>query len=213
MTRQLQANRRGAAAELAEVRNLQPCHAIKAHGEGPAATGFKKIAKSDAEFSEFLDSDLKLCRSRSWVRREGAGQAGLSMRALFISVALVSAALSGCITCRIPLNAPPYDPTQWGWGPQERFCVTRSYYGFAKDYPGVRPYRLVPPGAPPYMNPGSPGCCSPAGPPCGACGPTYGPNGMPMWSAQTPMVSSPLAVSPTGVGMNGVGMNPTAVAF
>jgi hypothetical protein len=200
--------RLSASTELAEARNLRPWHAIKSHGEGPAATGFKKIAKSEAEFSEFLDSDLKLCRSRSWVRKEGADQSGLSMRALCISISavLVSAALSGCITCRIPLNAPPYDPTQWGWGPQERFCVTRSYYGFAKDYPGVRPYRLVPPGAPPYMNPGSPGCFSPAGPPCGACGPTYGPNGMPMWSAQTPMVSSPVAVNPTG-------MNPNAVAF
>ncbi len=59
------------------------------------------------------------------------------MRALFLSAALISAALSGCVRCCVPLNAPPYDPSQWGWGPQERFYVTRSYYGLAKDYPGV----------------------------------------------------------------------------
>lgn len=134
------------------------------------------------------------------------------MRALLISAALVSAALSGCITCRIPLNAPPYDPTQWGWGPQERFCVTRSYYGFAKDYPGVRPYRLVPPGAPPYMNPGAPPCFGP-GPPCAACGSTYGPNAMPMWAAQPPMVGPPVAMNPTAMNPTAVAMNPSAVAF
>jgi len=126
------------------------------------------------------------------------------MRALFISAALVSAVLSGCITCRIPLNAPPYDPTQWGWGPQERFYVTRSYYGFAKDYPGVHPYRMVPPCPPQYSNPAPPPYFGPAPPPYPACGPNgmpCGPNGMPMWSAQAPMAG------PTMV------MNPNAVAF
>ncbi len=135
---------------------------------------------------------------------EGAGHSRLSMRALFISAALVSAALSGCITCRIPLNAPPYDPTQWGWGPQERFYVTRSYYGFAKDYPGVHPYRMVPPCPPQYLNPASPPYFGPAPPTYPACGPNgmpYGPNGMPMWTAQTPMAGAPMV------------MNSTAVAF
>ena len=80
------------------------------------------------------------------------------MRALFLSAALISAALSGCVRCCVPLNAPPYDPTQWGWGPQDRFCVTRSYYGFAKDYPGVHPYYMVPPGAPPRLAPAGPAC-------------------------------------------------------
>jgi hypothetical protein len=126
------------------------------------------------------------------------------MRAFFISAALMSAALSGCITCRIPLNAPPYDPTQWGWGPQERFYVTRSYYGFAKDYPGVHPYRMVPPGSSPYLNSAQPPDFGPGPAPCAACGPNgtpYGPNGMPMWPAQAPLAGPTMA------------MNPTAVAF
>jgi hypothetical protein len=78
------------------------------------------------------------------------------MRALFFSAALISAALSGCVRCCIPLNAPPYDQAQWGWGPQDRFYVTRSYYGFAKDYPGVHPYRMVPPNAPVSLTAGPP---------------------------------------------------------
>jgi hypothetical protein len=111
------------------------------------------------------------------------------MRALFLSAALMSAALSGCMRCCVPLNAPPYDPAQWGWGPQERFCVTRSYYGFAKDYPGTRPYRMVPPGATAY--PVS------AGPMC----PAYGaPVMVPIAAAPGPVV---------GMNVNG----PTAVAF
>jgi hypothetical protein len=136
------------------------------------------------------------------------------MRALLISAALVSTALSGCVRCCIPLNAPPYDPAQWGWGPQDRFCVTRSYYGFAKDYPGVHPYRMVPPGAPPYQ----PGCVRA----CPACGPSVGP-----WPAQIPMagpnVVGPNAVAPNAVAPNAMVPNvvvgpsvaggPTAVAF
>ncbi len=116
------------------------------------------------------------------------------MRALFLSAALISAALSGCVRCCVPLNAPPYDPSQWGWGPQERFYVTRSYYGLAKDYPGVQPYRMVPPGAPAYpMSPGPP--CPACGPPCPACGPTS----MPVWPTQVPMAIPNVAVGPGAV--------------
>jgi hypothetical protein len=115
------------------------------------------------------------------------------MRALFFSAALISAALSGCVRCCVPLNAPPYDPTQWGWGPQDRFCVTRSYYGFAKDYPGTRPYHMVPPGATPaYLT----------NAPCPDCGPIP----MPIWTGQAPVVGANAA------GPN-VAAGPTAVAF
>jgi hypothetical protein len=112
----------------------------------------------------------------------------------------VSAALSGCMRCSIPLNAPPYDPAQWGWGPQDRYCVTRSYYGFAKDYPGVHPYYVVPPGAP--------ACPTSAGPMCPGCGPTV----VPIAAAQMPMaaptVVNPSPVSPTPVGPSPTGPSP-----
>ena len=133
---------------------------------------------------------------------EGAGNTGLFMRALFLSAALLSAALSGCVRCCVPLNAPPYDPTQWGWGPQDRFCVTRSYYGFAKDYPGVHPYYMVPPGAPPRL--------ASAGPSCPGCGPT----GEPVWQAQAPMGGPNVVVGPNlNAGANVVVAGPSAVAF
>lgn len=132
---------------------------------------------------------------------EGAGISGLSMRALFVSAALVSAALSGCVRCCIPLNAPPYDPAQWGWGPQDRYYVTRSYYGFAKDYPGVHPYYMRPPGAAPYQPCG--------GPPCTACGPTV----VPAWPGQAPMATPNVVVVPNGGMVPGVAAGPSAVAF
>ena len=110
----------------------------------------------------------------------------------------------------MPLNAPPYDPTQWGWGPRDRFYVTRSYYGFAKDYPGVHPYRMVPPGAGPYQPCGGPACAS--------CGPAV----VPAWTGQMPM-PGPTVVGPNlpgpnvAVPNNSVGPSvvagPTAVAF
>jgi hypothetical protein len=125
------------------------------------------------------------------------------MRALFLSAALASAALSGCVRCCVPLNAPPYDPAQWGWGPQDRFYVTRSYYGFAKDYPGVHPYRMVPPGV---------AQCPPADfPGCGACGPTV----TGAWPAQMPM-AGPNIVGPNIAGPYVAGPNlgpPNAAAF
>jgi hypothetical protein len=90
----------------------------------------------------------------------------------------------------VPLNAPPYDPTQWGWGPQDRFYVQRSYFGFAKDYPGTYPYRMVPPNATTY-----PVCAGP-----GPMGVPYGP----------PAVVAPIGPMPAPVvGMNG----PSMVAF
>jgi hypothetical protein len=113
------------------------------------------------------------------------------MRALFLIAALISAALSGCVRCCVPLNAPPYDPTQWGWGPQERFYVTRSYLGFAKDYPGTFPYRMVPPGATAY-------------PVCAGPGPIGAPYGPPI---VTPIAPVPVPM----VGMNTSG--PNTVAF
>ena len=109
------------------------------------------------------------------------------MRAFFLSAALISAALSGCIRCSIPLNAPPYDPTQWGWGPQDRFYVTRSYWGFSKDYPGTRAYQMVPPGAPASV--------TPAGLVCPPPGPTV----MPVWTAQAPMSAQTVAAGPAAV--------------
>jgi hypothetical protein len=124
------------------------------------------------------------------------------MRALFLFAAVISTALSGCVRCCVPLNAPPYDPTQWGWGPQDRFCVTRSYYGFAKDYPGVRPYRMLPPGAPaPVAYPA---------PVFHACGPVYAP---------VCPVPPPMAVGPSGMADASVTAGPSvagapaAVAF
>jgi hypothetical protein len=126
------------------------------------------------------------------------------MRALFLSVALVSAALSGCVRCCVPLNALPYEPAQWGWGPRDRFCVTRSYYGFAKDYPGVRPYRMVPPGAPARL--------ASAGPACAVCGPTP----MPAWTVQSPMTAPNGAAGPSafaGPNVASGSAGPSAVAF
>ncbi|HXY36896.1 MAG TPA: hypothetical protein VEI07_21895 [Planctomycetaceae bacterium] len=127
------------------------------------------------------------------------------MRALFFSAALVSAALCGCVRCSIPLNAPPYDPAQWGWGPQDHFYVTRSFYGFAKDYPGTHPYYMVPPNAPVRF--------IAAGPACANCGPTM----IPVWSARAPMggpngVAPTMVMGPAAVGPN-VAVGPTAVAF
>jgi hypothetical protein len=109
------------------------------------------------------------------------------MRALFISAALLSAVLSGCVRCCIPLNAPPYDATQWGWGPQDRFCVTRSYYGFAKDYPGTHPYYMVPPNAPPRFVDANPMC------------PTCGPNIVPVCQTQVSVAPSNVAAGPAAV--------------
>jgi hypothetical protein len=138
---------------------------------------------------------------------EGAGNTRLFMRALFLSAALISAALSGCVRCCVPLNAPPYDPAQWGWGPQDRFCVTRSYYGFAKDYPGVHPYYMVPPGAPPRLASDTLACSG------------CGPNGVPVWQAQAPMGGPNVVVGPNSggpnlnAGANVVFAGPSAVAF
>jgi hypothetical protein len=129
------------------------------------------------------------------------------MRALFLSAALISVAVSGCVRCCVPLNAPPYDPAQWGWGPQDRFCVTRSYFGFAKDYPGVHPYYMVPPGAPPRLASGGPGCPG--------CGPTV----VPVWQAQAPMGGPNFVVGQNVGGPNAatapsvVFAGPSAVAF
>ena len=147
----------------------------------------RKILQPSGVSPDFLNSGLKVCRKGEWIRREGAGISGLLMRAFFLTAAMMSAALSGCMRCSIPLNAPPYDPTQWGWGPKERFCVTRSYYGFAKDYPGTRPYRMVPPGAQAPL--------TPAGLTC----PPTGPMMAPVWTAQAPTPGPTVAAGPTAI--------------
>jgi hypothetical protein len=123
------------------------------------------------------------------------------MRALLFSAALVSAALSGCVRCAIPLNAPPYDASQWGWGPQSQFYVTRSYVGFKKDYPGVHPYRMVPPGVPSSL----------------ACGRSpgvgYPPAFVPPWPSPRGMAGPNAVVVDNSAMPNGIGQNLQNVMF
>jgi hypothetical protein len=128
------------------------------------------------------------------------------MRALLFFAALVSAALSGCVRCSIPLNAPPYDASQWGWGPQQQFYVTRSYVGFKKDYPGVHPYRMVPPGVPASLACGRPP------------GVGYPPEFVPPWPTPRGMAGANAVVAdnsamPNGAMPNGMGQNAQNMMF
>jgi len=74
-----------------------------------------------------------------------------------LGMGVLACGFSGCwIRCSMPLNAPPYDPSQCGWG-RPPYCVVEN----STCWPKIKP--CWPPS--PVMPPCRPSGCCPAPPP------------------------------------------------
>jgi hypothetical protein len=119
-----------------------------------------------------------LPKRSDWRKHRRRQRGMVDMRAALVMMAVAACGLSGCwVRCCVPLNAPPYDPAQYGRRPPDPYCVTNSYMCPPKCGPVCPPYWMAPPCAsggcrplcpPPYF--GAPNnCCAaaPAPPPWG----------------------------------------------
>jgi hypothetical protein len=118
----------------------------------------KRLARVENRWIAASNSAEKICMTQTTPSARG----GLRIRGVLFTLALAACGLSGgCVRCCVPLNAPPYDPNQYGWGPRDRYVVTENRTCLPKIKPCFPPFLMSPPCRPsgccPYPSP----CCPP----------------------------------------------------